>query len=318
MINKNSDDNNNNHLFKNENLKNMLNKLSEEAKKQFSCSSASNSSKLNELLNTKFFLEEKNVKHSENFNEKNNFRIENVENNENFTQQFYMERYKNYIPSNVITPADFNANINKDHKNLLLSGENNKKSNLTYDNQNISINNQHKNSQQNFNFFEIFFDKIKSDLVHLKSSQLNLENWIKCFNELHINNREKQILLREFLKTFNLKIKRNFVESILYRLEGFFSKYIINSDKEFVIGEISDIKFMDNLQIITIKDYYCNLTDFIIVEDTSNLENFDSSIRDDHFELNEIIIVKRNSMRLLNGQNPNLWVVSLGNIKQFN
>ena len=75
---------------------------------------------------------------------------------------------------------------------------------------------------------------------------------------------------------------------------------------------------MDNLQIITIKDFYCNHTDFMIVEDTSNLQNFDSTIRDDHFELMEIIIVKRNSMRLLNGQNPNLWVVSLGNIKQFN
>jgi hypothetical protein len=318
--------NDNNPLFKNENLKNMLHKLSEEAKKQFTYSNVSNSSRLNELLNTKFFIEEDNLKKNYQV-EKFNFNLENEENNENFTQEFYMERYKNYIPSNIVTPADFNANFNKDTKEFSGSAGNyQNKTNILNQNKNYEncLINQtsHSNVEnQNLNFFEIFFEKLKSDSLKFKSNHLNLENWIKCFNELHANNKEKKIHLREFLSGLNLKEKKNFIDSILIELETFFSKYTIHSDKEIIIGEITDIKFMDNLQIITIKDFNSYSKDVVIVEENSDGINLNSSIKDDSFQISEIILLKRNSMRLLNPLSPynsSLSIISFNNIKQLN
>jgi hypothetical protein len=314
--------NDNNPLFKNENLKNMLNKLSEEAKKQFSYSNASNSSKLNDLINTKFFIEEENLKKNSEAVDKFVFNLENEENNQNYTQEFFMERYKNYIPSNIITPADFNANFNKETKEFFGSErnyENDKKvdlnKNLKHSHTNLT------NFKSNSNFFEIFSDKLKSDSIKFKLTQFNLESWIYCFNELHANNKEKKISLREFLSVWNSLEKRNFNDSILSQLESFFSNYSISSEKEIIIGEINDIKFMDNIQIITIKDFNSLTKEIVIVEENSDGINLNSTIRDDYFKLNEIIILKRNSMRLLNSQfsyDPNLSIISLTNIKKLN
>ena len=78
---------------------------------------------------------------------------------------------------------------------------------------------------------------------------------------------------------------------------------------------------MDNIQIITIKDFNSLTKEIVIVEENSDGINLNSTIRDDYFKLNEIIILKRNSMRLLNSQfsyDPNLSIISLTNIKKLN
>jgi len=309
--------NDNNSIFKNENLKNMLNKLSEDAKKQFSNCNSSNSSKLNELLNTKFFIDEENLQKQS----KCKFNLENEENNINFTQEFYMERYKKYIPSNIITPADFNANFNKENVarvfesgNKHPSSENSFQRNIP---KNSSNNESFANRNKNFNFFEIFTDKLKSDLIISKINQINFENWLNCYNELHSNNKEKIINLREFLRNLTSKENINFTQSNLYQLNNFFSKYLIESDKEILIGEILDVKFIDNIQIIKIKDFNLITREIVIFEENSDGINLNSSIKDDQFEISEVILLKRNSMKLLNPQNPNLWMIALNNIKQI-
>ena len=304
-----------NSIFKNENLKNMLNKLSEDAKKQFSNSNSSNSSKLNELLNTKFFIDEEKLKKQS----KCKFNLENEENNDNFTQEFYMERYKNYIPSNIITPADFNANFDKENiARVFGSGKKNSSLEISFQ-RNIPKTSSNNDSitNKNFNFFEIFTDKLKSDLIISKINQINFENWLNCYNELHSNNKEQKIHLREFLRNMNSKENRTITGSILYKLHNFFSKYLIDSDKEILIGEILDVKFIDNLQILKIKDFNLNTREIVIFEENSDGINLNSLIKDDQFEISEVILLKRNSMRLLNPQNPNLWIIALNNIKQL-
>lgn len=158
-------------LFKNETLKNMFNKISDEAQKQLST-----------------FHEYKSEKKDEcSINQNNKLCSESDKYNENFTQEFLMERYKTHFPSNLVTPTEFNPKLNL-NKNDALSRE--AESFIKTDVPNC------------FNFIEKMLTP-SSNLEKLSSA-----NWIKCYSEL--NSVSERFFLTENLKNSLISIENFF------------------------------------------------------------------------------------------------------------
>lgn len=142
---------NTNVFMKNETLKNMLLKISQDVKTNSSYSD------FNNLL-----IEDK--------HQTNNFNNINSElNNENFTNDFFRERYKNLIPSRYVTPSNFLKNQNFDEK-IPVKGYSNE-----------------LEKEFNINIKEILIHKMSLDQIKLYSEKCTIQNWIKTYNELNPN-----------------------------------------------------------------------------------------------------------------------------------
>lgn len=185
---------NDNLFFQDNTLKNKLQKLSDEAK--------------NKMLN--------NLKLS-NQNEDGKEGDYN-----NFTQEFFLERYKKFIPSKVVTPSSFN----------IKSELGNKFKEEIPSNPDYLLSLIHKKMN----------NSAKQEII----DGLTLFSWTKCYNELN----EDKIDLKEHMR----KNHRSDY-SVIETLQNFFCKYSFNSKKEIIIAEVSEIKHIDCIQIIEVQVY---------------------------------------------------------------
>lgn len=286
-------DSNKNPLLKNNTLKNMLDRLSEQAKQRFGGESEITS-------NNKDHKEKESIHHFNDFEffGKNNFKPElkeHVANYDNFTQEFFMERYKQFIPSKYITPTDFR---NESELIEVVQGNN-----ITIEKFSDNL----KNFNENMQLFHIIKSKIQLKDFEFKLKNLNLESWIRMHNELNDG------------ISININSDRDATVFIL-KLENFFNRYSLNVlAKPFIISEVSEIKLIDCLQILTIKDFNLETKDILITKADETLSTgiIDNLVNDDQFTIGEVIIIKNSRMKELNIGENKINIISLSNVKQL-
>jgi hypothetical protein len=368
--------------MKNETLKNMMIKLSEDAKRQISDSEKrKNESYLDEfddlediksVLNLEFFkiADEKekekeklrlnnnlNINNNNNLNQNfqnvnnvnrqgnpfsnnninpnSNFNYKNEEpNNENFTQEFYMERYKNFLPSKIVTPSDFNKNVqnyntqnffNTQNNNFSRS-DNNLSNNLGQSDHNKLQNNLKSSSSNNIpleqaKIFQLISAKYNSEILTLKSTGLDISNWLKVYNELHQN---KKITIQNYFETYVLLMREGKAmkpaNSIIEKLESFFNGFSFKSEKEVVIGQIVNVKLIDCLQILELVDFAkCKREIIVTDEDLKEVGNISAVLRDDQFTMGEVVLIRACAIGELKVSDEKmLYTVALKNINQMN
>jgi hypothetical protein len=143
-------------------------------------------------------------------------KIQKEENYENFTQEYYKERYRNFIQSNPITPADFNENIKRFFEENIALDENSSNSNISYLNNDlnnlkfsrfsnaVSPNISSIPNIPNSQICSIIQTTLSSEFFENKLKKLTIFNWVKIFMELNTNNK---INLETFLESFNSFLK---------------------------------------------------------------------------------------------------------------
>jgi hypothetical protein len=362
-----NNNNNLNHsiLMKSERLRNMMNNLTEQAQKQLNESAKSsreeiiagifpNSLEIEEdstsllplnIHGTSTLLNKpreanKIIEHFGVRNSKYEIieEVNNPENNENFTQEYYMERYKKYIPSNLVTPTDFNKNIGEFfHENAGNNFNNNLMSNISSNNRrsvpNFSSKNRFDKPSQNyrpinsFSLVDLVASKFNSDFLQSQIESLSLFNWIKIFNELNEN---QKISLENFLDNLgNPSISS--APTVYFKIESFFSRFTFKTKNEIVICEVKKINVLDCLQIIEVTDFYSVVKKVLVTSEeytkdskgklcTENpIPSFTGPLilRDDQFKEGEVILLKHSGLKemSINGGKP-MFVISLKNIKQ--
>lgn len=289
----NSNQSSNNIMMKNETLKNMIVKLSEQAKQQFSNYDYDGMDLFDKCG------QDKNINNftydigTDNKNPINN----SYNNNENFTQEYYLERYRNFIPSNLVTPTDF-----KKYTDDIIK--------MT----DFSINNFNCNSTNIIDFIQA---KLFSELQKNKYKDLNIFNWLRMYNEL---NDSKKISLNSYIENFNT----NESYSVYQKLEYFFTQFSVDTKKEIIIAQIKKVKFMDCLQIIEVMDFTRKRREFIITAEEMNVSEknvINSLISDTQFRVDEVLLIKTSGLRELKVSESlfgkKLVTVSMKNIKQL-
>jgi hypothetical protein len=324
---------NNNILMKSETLKNMMNKLTEEAKNQLQEGEQNNNIFNKSIIyqEDKIFTENMFDNFGNNMNNGEELKIFNInpnpeDNYENFTQEYYMERYKKFIPSNLVTPTDFSTNLNiilepKFINDFSVTNTQNKvkmpqmtldlkkgttKSNISPKTTNILLTE---------NLFDLVQSKINSNKLESKLINISIFNWIRIYNEL---NQTSKINLDIFIE--NLSSKK--FTSIYSKLESFFSLYGIDTKKEIIICEVCKIKFIDCLQIIELKDFNLCKREYIVTEQEISKDNISESrslvLKDNQFRENEVILIQSSGLKqmtIYGGKSFHL--VSFKSIKQL-
>jgi hypothetical protein len=268
----------NNIIFKNEALKNMMNKITEDAKKQFA-SSARNTSEHKKLMNLNL---------DDYFSEENHKPIHtSIQNcHENFSNEYFLERYKQFIPSTLITPTEFN--ITKGMEKIKTSKIFNENvSNYTVDPE------------------EAIKKRYHMEMSYKLNLNLSLINWIDALKFL---TKTSVADLSERL------IKNNF--QLFEYLQKSFSEFCLSSNgKDLIVCEVAEINIIDCLQIVTVKDFNLTTTKFVVMKDDQN-----SLIDDSYFTIGEVLLIKLKSLKNMTNflADDNLSLVNIRDIKQIN
>lgn len=359
-------------IMKNETLKNMLQKLSEEAQKEFNNLNRNLSTPSNMVEN--FNIDGLDLNHNDNITDKNignfpnnlihnypslnqgnnlgatnhsnltnhftpekggndflnNFltgaqnkiNIDNIpsatNNNDNFTEEFYMERYKNFIPSKFLTPSNFREKsiTNSSNFETYMRVNDRGESHL--------LNSSNRKNKEDLPSSSLLIHIIQSKIKREKNSnrKLTFSNWIKIYNEL---NQGRSIGLSACMKKREQLRSGGEYSSVPDKLETFFKKYSFANQKEILILEVSSIKLVDCLQIITVKDYNLESKDILVVKEE---EEFNSGViknimSDSQFTPGEVILIKTKSLRdfkissYSTLQADKILLTSMNNVKQL-
>lgn len=360
-MNNNSNSNNKNLIMKNENLRNMMNKISEDAQRQLNESAKSNHNDLLESLfndpkneknrNSLNFKDQINTNHNlifplkedreffsefQDFNFNDNINIKTTEqeapkNNENFSLEFFMERNKKNLPSNLVTPTDFNKNID-----VLLKpnfGNNLNNTHNIFDHRrslpNFSNNQKNQVPQRNsLGTIDLIHTKLNSNYIQSLVESHNLNNWIKIYNEI---NQNKKISLEGYIESMN---NSNFVaeNSLLLKLDSYFRQFGLKTKSEMIICEVKKSNVIDCLHILEVNDFSGENTKIMVTSEEFTkdskqklpLENSTSNsnrlpfISEDQFKEGEVILIKKSELKdmSING-GRSISVVSFNDIKQL-
>jgi hypothetical protein len=264
---------NNNIFGKSENLRNMMNKITEDAQKANQISDDSKI-KLENYFNKEnyFNLGRDNRDFRQDFhNNINNIEklFKNEKTNENYTQEYIMERYKNYLPCNMKTPTDFN-------KNILLNSSNTNRPIHLYENKR--------------NLFDEVNSIVLAKIRLNKISSFKITNWLLAFKTLN----------RDTVPTFDSLMNSEKNSGILETITSYFGEYSVSQNKNLIICEIEKIKEIDCRKVLVLKDIQLNIFELIVIEGEIDLETLifnEEIIKDFNFQENDVVLVNLDSQR---------------------
>jgi hypothetical protein len=328
-------------FIKNESLKNMFQRVSEEAKKHLNNSShelKSTSPRITEIQNMENFDLFPTYKVAKNDDDINNITsnfdpinkdiieipdnelVKSIKLNENFTQEFFMERYKDFIPSKLVTPSDFNKNCSRIYKKE--NAQLGQRTQISYISPyGIDITPSQNNPStlpENMLFILKLIESkfyLQSDLNNLRVKTLNFTCWMACYMNLNeksamkLFREEKYLEMIQQFKRSNNPPKGSQIESFDFfrSLDKFFSLYSKENKKEVIIAEIVMIKQNDNILIFELIDY--NLTNFEIIV----ICNDDNQKNNKNLKPKSVLIINSKSVKEVNS----LKIVDLSNIKHI-
>lgn len=179
-------------VFKNPTLKSMIERFSTEAKKQFASYGTENAKIYNLSGN--------------NSNREKEDKIENQDDtyNLNFTNNFFIERYKQFIPSREITPSEFEIPKNYKEEKVPKGDHKEIQNDLDAMIKNKHLTEKHKSYLMNFSFNQwltLFLSKSKSIPVDVKRLSFNdkMEHVLNYFKDFTIKSNKKDILACEVI-----------------------------------------------------------------------------------------------------------------------
>lgn len=211
------------------------------------------------------------------FTENNNSNQISDENYENFTQEFFRERYKQFIPSNYLTPTSFNKNISQflkkekpeksEYSNRIINikCDTNIDSTISNKIKNMNVNDQtNLNRNSNNNRLYFFSEPEKNDL-----SKFDFANFL---NELVGLSENYQLSPFPFLEDFNMPFYFNIHSCCsLYRWVVCYNKVI---QKESLLKELN----LNNFLIID-PDLIYDLIKESLNSDFKNDQSFKAGVK---------------------------------------